>query len=703
MFYLVESRITLVFLLMMLYTFSKVRFSKKIMAVLTVFIFALTSVMDYFVYISENKLLIILTVLKAILVFLYCFIVSRYQDFRGAFMAIFAPAVALGGSSIAILWYNATEAVLASTLILIFVDVVIYGVMFLSTRKYVLKELEDNDHNWMLLCVLPVIYMVAILLLVLLPDNELSGHRYYLGVLFVNFFAFFVYEIIVRAFVRTEMVYVEHSEKQRFGTTLNRNSQKREEKKLEKKSLGIYGIGLIVSAIVLIGTFIALYVKNYQSNINGTTLPLSEVFSEDADKDVIMVSMEQRRGKSDTWTKGINLGKPGYYELQAYTYDMVVTNRSESQIEEWGFEFVAPQDMYINKAWCGTVEIHQSSEYETLVEELDLRDVKIDEVKLDHVEDDSDLIIPLKKGNKVIYHPNPTVYEYPITASSPATNEYNNVKIGFIFYYDDGVKPLPIVDGKFSYKINYIFWDQPSTKVLMFVGFIWIIAFMFYLGFKMRRKSYELKLEKDREMIHEVMDVFTGFVDAKDTYTAGHSDRVAIYSRLIAERMGYSEEEAWQVYYAGQLHDCGKVGIPESILNKPGKLTAEEFGVIKSHTTSGYEMLKNLDTIPTAAVVAKYHHERYDGTGYPEGLKGEEIPEIARIACVADSFDAMNSSRVYRPRLERSYIISQLEQGRGSQFDPKIVDLFLELLEDGSVDNAYGDEYFKNMCADILS
>ena len=162
--------------------------------------------------------------------------------------------------------------------------------------------------------------------------------------------------------------------------------------------------------------------------------------------------------------------------------------------------------------------------------------------------------------------------------------------------------------------------------------------------------------------------------------TNGHSTRVARYSRLIAEKMGYEGEELDRIYYIALLHDCGKIGIPDNILSKPDKLTDEEFQIIKSHTVQGGEILDRFKSLEGVNEGALYHHERYDGKGYPKGLAGEEIPLIARIICVADSFDTMNSNRVYRKKLTKECIISEIEQNKGRQFDPEIADIMLKLL-----------------------
>ena len=171
-------------------------------------------------------------------------------------------------------------------------------------------------------------------------------------------------------------------------------------------------------------------------------------------------------------------------------------------------------------------------------------------------------------------------------------------------------------------------------------------------------------------------------VDAKDRYTSGHSKRVAEYSKMLAARMGKSEIEQEIIYRAGLLHDVGKIKIPVAIINKPGKLTDEEFDLIKIHPITGYHILKDISEYGDMALAAKYHHERYDGKGYPNGLKGESIPEVARILCVADSYDAMTSNRSYRKVLPQDVVRSEIEKGRGTQFDPNVVEKMLQMIDE---------------------
>ena len=174
-------------------------------------------------------------------------------------------------------------------------------------------------------------------------------------------------------------------------------------------------------------------------------------------------------------------------------------------------------------------------------------------------------------------------------------------------------------------------------------------------------------------------------IDAKDEYTNGHSIRVGYYSKLIAENLGMKPDEVDNIYYIALLHDIGKIAIPDNILNKPGRLTDEEFGVMKTHTTGGSKILSGISTIPHIVEGAKSHHEKYDGTGYPEGLKGEEIPFVARIICCADCFDAMASKRVYKDPFPLDKIISEFERCSGTQFDEHIAKVVVEMIKSGKL------------------
>ncbi len=181
-------------------------------------------------------------------------------------------------------------------------------------------------------------------------------------------------------------------------------------------------------------------------------------------------------------------------------------------------------------------------------------------------------------------------------------------------------------------------------------------------------------------------------IDAKDEYTQGHSKRVSEYSAAIAEELGLSEDEVQNIRFVALLHDIGKIGVPDSVLNKPGKLTDEEYHLMKQHTVTGGEILKDINMIPGIDIGAKYHHERYDGRGYPEGLKGQEIPFIARIISVADAYDAMTSNRIYRKQLDNDKVMRELEEGVGTQFDPEAAKAMIRLLKEERLEKIDSDK-----------
>lgn len=166
-------------------------------------------------------------------------------------------------------------------------------------------------------------------------------------------------------------------------------------------------------------------------------------------------------------------------------------------------------------------------------------------------------------------------------------------------------------------------------------------------------------------------------------YTSSHSRQVAGYAALLAGELGMPEKERQRVYLAGLLHDIGKLGIPASILRKPGKLTATEWEEIKKHPVYSHEILSAIPGMYAISIMALHHHERYDGNGYPEGISGEAIPLGARILAIADSYDAMTSDRVYRPGMSRREALEECRRCAGTQFDPWLAERFCRLMERG--------------------
>lgn len=248
-------------------------------------------------------------------------------------------------------------------------------------------------------------------------------------------------------------------------------------------------------------------------------------------------------------------------------------------------------------------------------------------------------------------------------------------------------------------------WEKTWYRIYLFLVCIEVVAFITWSvmilftnnrrksELEVMRKMLENKVEeqtkqirsekrKTEELFMQTIAALSEAVEAKDRYTSGHSRRVAKYAKLLAKRMGKKRWEQEEIYRAGLLHDVGKIRIPEEVINKPGKLNNEEFELIKIHPVTGYHILREISGNTKIALGAKFHHERYDGKGYPTGLSGESIPEIARIIGVADTYDAMTSNRSYRKLLSQEKVRSEIENGRGTQFDPDIADIMLSIIDE---------------------
>ncbi len=194
-------------------------------------------------------------------------------------------------------------------------------------------------------------------------------------------------------------------------------------------------------------------------------------------------------------------------------------------------------------------------------------------------------------------------------------------------------------------------------------------------------ESYKEAHRHEHALFEQTAEALVNAIDAKDTYTRGHSSRVALYSQQIAREAGMSDEECERIYFAGLLHDVGKIGVPDVIINKKGRLTDEEYAEIKKHPVYGNQILSSIQQSPYLSIGAHYHHERYDGKGYPDGLIGDDIPEIARIIAVADAYDAMTSMRSYRDTVPQQKVREELFKGMGTQFDAKYAKIMLHLID----------------------
>ena len=238
--------------------------------------------------------------------------------------------------------------------------------------------------------------------------------------------------------------------------------------------------------------------------------------------------------------------------------------------------------------------------------------------------------------------------------------------------------------------INNLKWTVPNYLALSVLGILisaiylelGIIAILlFFIPLTLARQSF--KMYQDIKKVHlTTVQALISTIEAKDAYTKGHSERVAELSAQIARKMNYSESEIEKIKYAGFLHDVGKVSLENNILNKEGELSKKEYEIVKEHPEVGADIVKNVKYLEEVADYVKYHHERLDGTGYPEGLKGDEIPEGARILAVADVYDALTSNRPYRSAWKRNKALNLLTEESGESFDKEIVNKLFDLLKE---------------------
>ena len=277
-------------------------------------------------------------------------------------------------------------------------------------------------------------------------------------------------------------------------------------------------------------------------------------------------------------------------------------------------------------------------------------------------------IVPQNSLNNIIY------------VNLPAGNYTFHLAI-----FDSGGERV-LEERKFELIKEGEFYEQPGFAFYMLILLTLIIIWFTWLAVQRQLNQQQIKLN----MANMTVMAIANAVDAKDVRTHQHSVRVAEYSALIAEEMGifkwWQKKKALSnLKKAAQLHDIGKIGVPDSVLNKVGRLTDEEYVQMKSHVTRGAEILKDFTLVDHVEEGTRYHHERYDGRGYPDGLKGDDIPLFGRVISVADAFDAMTSNRVYRNHMDTDYVINEMKRGRGTQFDPNVLDAFFRLVEKGVI------------------
>ena len=277
--------------------------------------------------------------------------------------------------------------------------------------------------------------------------------------------------------------------------------------------------------------------------------------------------------------------------------------------------------------------------------------------------------------------------EEPILVNSGTENRvtYTNLSGGSYVFHLRGYNSDGGVSEELVLRVTKekSFFERTSSYVYLGVGIALLLLLIIALVQHLHKKIILKRQEEYRELTEETIKIVAKTIDAKDKYTIGHSNRVANCSLEIGKRFGLPKNQLEQLYYCALLHDIGKIAIPDRILNKEGKLTEEEYALVKQHPAIGGEILKDFAKAPWISTGARYHHERYDGSGYNEGLAGEQIPLYARIIAVADTFDCMYFGRNYRPASDKEEICKELKAGSGTQFDPRFVKIMVEMLESG--------------------
>ena len=391
-------------------------------------------------------------------------------------------------------------------------------------------------------------------------------------------------------------------------------------------------LAFVVSFLILVMGFAFLELKIYLDNNRGFSFEVKKRAMEEIENPEDPVTVYINSSQSWTNMEGDEKMKMGVQ------YDGIIQNNISKKIKEWQLIIYLPQNGKIDSAWNGTYE----ETGETII------------------------VTPLEYNREIL----------------PGEQQ----TFGFVLYSADKLNfEYFEVTGYYGTEIK----DYPTFWILLLFSFLWIISLVIYIWVYRSIRMLEKQREKDRQIISQAMETFAYLVDAKDQYTQEHSRRVALYAEEIAKRSGMSEEEATRIRYIALVHDCGKVGVPDAVINKRGELNAGEREIINSHTVLGGNVLLNFTAIEGIRDGALYHHERYDGKGYPKGLKGKKIPLCARIISIADAYEAMSSDRCYRKHLKKEEILKELRENSGGQFDPELVKYMIEMIEDGFTYNIH--------------
>ncbi len=400
------------------------------------------------------------------------------------------------------------------------------------------------------------------------------------------------------------------------------------------RTLFVYGAILLALGVMI--AFLTYHVEHSPANNIDIETDSTRVNASESD---YYIPMNSRDGYG--WWTALDKTEPFNMSF-GICYDAEVWNNTKNDLTDWSVSFTLPEGGHISELW--------NAEWK--------------------VEDGVVTVSPMSYS----------------TVIEAKTNE----TFGFVLY-----TPRPAGEfTKFNLRATRIrdVRDETLYWVLILAVFTVFVVMLTNTFAAIRYRRLHERYHTWRSLTEQSMRTVANTIDAKDEYTSGHSYRVAVISRMLAQKAGMSRTEQENIYYMGLLHDIGKIGISDSTLNKKGKLTEAEWEQIKKHPSMGGDILKDITTIPDIECGARYHHERWDGNGYGEGIKGEEIPLVARIICVADAYDAMSTARCYRDKFEDSRIIEELRNCSGTQFDPSLVPYMIELIENHEVSFEHSDK-----------
>ena len=335
--------------------------------------------------------------------------------------------------------------------------------------------------------------------------------------------------------------------------------------------------------------------------------------------------------KANNWTEANN--------MNLFSYEAILANTTEHDLKDWCIKLKVPDETSVENTWDCTAYIEENYLY-----------IKADELTNEKI------------------------------------NSKSETHFGILLISENDLTfRSAIITCRLCQKLssNSLFIICCIMAVVSFIAALY--GFVLQHIIKNQAQVTKQRQEHDNQIIEQTMKTFSNFIDNKDTYTQGHSTRVAAYVREMAKRMGLDEQAQLIMYYAGLMHDIGKLTIADDVLNKTSRLSTEEWSLIQQHTTNGAMLLKNFTILPEINDAVLYHHERYDGTGYMNRMSGKDIPLVARMVGIADAYDAMNTNRCYRLKFSEERIISELERCRGKQFDPDIVPYLISMIKDGTV------------------